>query len=75
MEYHKTNIWNKHTLHITDCTLKLFLTDSPEPVLMSRKVKHNRPKEGVIMVWPLNDLFNDSREVIISSHMAVSIFF
>ena len=31
--------------------------------------------EGVIIEWPLNDLFNDGRDVIISSRMAVIIIF
>ena len=30
-------------------------------------------REGVIIKWPLNDLFNNGRGVIISSRMAISI--
>ena len=32
-------------------------------------------REGVIIEWPLNDLFNNGGDVIISSRMAVSIIF
>ena len=34
-----------------------------------------KSREGVIIKWPLNDLFNDGRDVIISSQMAVIIIF
>ena len=33
------------------------------------------PREGVIIEWPLNDLFKDGHEVIILSRMAVIIIF
>ena len=33
------------------------------------------PREGVIIKWPLNDLFNDNRDVIILSRMGIINFF
>ena len=35
----------------------------------------NEPREGVIIKWPLDDLFNNGHDVIISSFMAVIIIF
>ena len=37
--------------------------------------EHWKPREGVIIEWPLNDLFNISCVLIISSRMAVIIIF
>ena len=35
------------------------------------RVSNSRPREGVIIEWPLNGLFHDRRDVIITSQMVV----
>ena len=48
---------------------------TPNVSVVHKKIQWYAAREGVIIKWPLNDLFNDGRDVIISSWMAVIIIF
>ena len=52
---------------------QFFGEQNPSVVYFDQCLECCAPREGVIMEWPLNDLFNDGRVVIISSGMAVII--